>query len=574
MRVIWVYVQEAYLSTIIILNAMNTESRTIQELLRESFTSYTDKPAVGFVDQKALTYGELRSKIEYQTFRFAQMGVKPGDKVAVLGSNGPNWVIAYFSILCHGAVAVPVLPDFTAQEIENVLIHSESKIVFVSSKLYAKITEPVRQIMDAIILLDNMGVIPRDSSVEDLKNIEEYLGDGSSDACFQLVKPDDLASIIYTSGTTGSSKGVMLSHRNLVANIEQCASIEPLEENEVFLSILPLSHSLENTVGLLLPIACGAFVNYLDRPPTASVLVPALKKVKPTYLLSVPMVIEKIYKIQIKAKFNSSPLIRRLYRLPMVRKALHRAAGKRLYETFGGRMKFFGIGGAKLDASTERFLSEAKFPYAIGYGLTETAPLLAGDGVQFTRFQSTGRPVSSIEMKIHKPDPITGEGEVWARGENIMQGYYKEPELTKKVLTKDGWFKTGDLGLMDKDQYLYIKGRLKNVIVGSSGENIYPEEIEVVINRFSHVLESIVLERDGKLVALVHFNLEELEKQYKHLKEEAKRHAEEKAEELVQELRSFVNQRVNRFSQIQLVVAHFLPFEKTATKKIKRYLYR
>ncbi|MCK5821066.1 MAG: AMP-binding protein [Bacteroidales bacterium] len=553
---------------------MVKEIKTIQELLHNSFVSFSEQPALGFVDQKMFTYGELSLLIERQVFRFAKLGIKPGDKVAIVGTSSPNWVIAYFSILCHGAIAVPVLPDFTAEEIENVLIHSESRMVFVSSKLYKRITQAVRQNMDAMILLDNMGEIPNDTSNDDLSKVEEYRGDGRMDACLNEVKPDDLASIIYTSGTTGSSKGVMLSHLNLATNIRQCASIEPLGVGEVFLSILPLSHSLENTVGLLLPIAFGARIFYLEKPPTASVLVPALRKVQPTYFLSVPMVIEKIYKLQIKAKFVRSPVLRRFYRIPVIRKTLHRIAGKQLLKTFGGRLKFFGIGGAKLDASTERFLSEAKFPYAIGYGLTETAPFLAGDGVKLTRFQSTGRPVHSVEMKIHDPDPITGEGEVWVRGENIMKGYYKEPELTRQVLSEDGWFRTGDLGIMNSERYLYIKGRLKNVIVGSSGENIYPEEIESVINRFSHVLESVVVEREGKLIALVYFNMDEIEKQFHHLKAEAKRQAETKALELVKDLRGFVNQRVNKFSQIQIVVSQLQPFEKTATKKIKRYLYK
>ncbi len=553
---------------------MDKDQKTIQKLLRNSFTSFADQPAVGFVDQRVLTYSDLKHLIEQQVFRFAKLGIKQGDKVAIVGTNSPNWVVAYFSILCQGVVAVPVLPDFTAQEIENVLTHSEAKMVFVSSKLYSKLSDEVRQSMKIMILLDNMGEIPKDASNDDLKEVEEYLGDGIMDACLNEVKPDDLASIIYTSGTTGSSKGVMLSHGNLSVNVEQCAKIEPLDSNESLISILPLSHSLENTTGLLLPIAYGACIYYLEKPPTASVLLPALKKVKPTYMLSVPMVIEKIYKLKIKAKFRRSPVLRRLYRIPVMRKVLHRAAGKQLFETFGGRLKFFGIGGAKLDASTERFLLEGKFPYAIGYGLTETAPLLAGDGVKETRFQSTGRPVASIEMKIHNPDSLSGEGEVWAKGENIMQGYYKEPELTKQVLTEDGWFKTGDLGLIDKDNYLYIKGRLKNVIIGSSGENIYPEEIESVINRFTYVLESVVVEREGKLVALVHFNLDEIEKQFQHLKDEARLKVEEQIEDLLKELRSFVNQKVNRFSQIQLVVAQLQPFEKTATKKIKRFLYK
>jgi len=552
---------------------MTGKLNTIQEFLQNSFDQFSDQPAFGFVNDRMLTYSDIRSAVEQQVFRFAQMGVEPGDKIAILGANGPNWVISYFSILCHGAVAVPILPDFTAQEIENVILHSEARMLFVSEKLFSKVTEKAKAKIKKLFMIENMGEIPLDAQTEDLRSLSEFEASGKMDACLHKVSPDDLASIIYTSGTTGNSKGVMLSHKNLATNLKQCASIEKLDKNEVFLSILPLSHTLENTVGLLLPFAHGATIYYLDRPPTASVLLPALKKVRPTYLLSVPMVIEKIYKLQIKAKFNSSPIVRRLYRLPVIRKKLHMIAGKKLYETFGGRLKFFGIGGAKLDASTERFLSEAKFPYAIGYGLTETAPMVAGDGVKYTRFQSTGRPVSSVEMKIHEPDPISGEGEVWVRGENIMQGYYKEPEVTRRVLVEDGWFRTGDLGFLDKENYLYIKGRIKNVIVGSSGENIYPEEIETVINRYSHVLESIVVKRDGKLVALVHFNLDEIEKQFQHMKEETRKHAEAKLEELVSELKGFVNQRVNTFSQIKQVVAHTEPFEKTATKKIKRFLY-
>lgn len=552
---------------------MDKESSTLQDMLKNSFSTYKDEPAIGFVNSVDLTYGQLKEVVEQQIFRLAKRGIVPGDRVAIVGANSVNWVISYFSVLSMGAVAVPVLPDFTQEEISNIILHSGARLIFVSERLHNKINDESRKKVDGLILIDNLGDIPEKSTNADLKSIEDYKAIGSLSIDHFEVKPEDLASIIYTSGTTGNSKGVMLTHKNLSTNIDQCAAVEPLDKGEVFLSIMPLSHTLENTVGLLLPVSFGALIKYLDRPPTASVLIPALKKVKPTYLLSVPMVIEKIFKVQVRAKFNKSAIIKRLYRLPLIRKVLHRMAGKKLYETFGGRMKFFGIGGAKLDASTERFLVEAKFPYAIGYGLTETSPFAAGDGVKFTRFQSTGRPVKNLELKIHEPDPETGQGEIWVRGGNIMKGYYKEPELTAKVLSEDGWFRTGDLGFLDKENYLYIKGRLKNVIVGSSGENIYPEEIETVINRFQHVLESVVVERKGKLVALVHFNYEELELQFRHLKEEAIKHIEDKKEELLIELRDFVNAQVNKFSKIQLVVAQADPFEKTATKKIKRYLY-
>jgi long-chain acyl-CoA synthetase len=265
--------------------------------------------------------------------------------------------------------------------------------------------------------------------------------------------------------------------------------------------------------------------------------------------------------------------MRSLIKISSVRKVLHRAAGKKLLSTFGGKLKFFGIGGAKLNGTVEQFLIEAGFPYAIGYGLTETSPLLAGAVPAKTKLGSTGPSVQDVELKIHNPNPENGEGEIWAKGPNIMQGYYKEPDLTKEVLTEDGWFRTGDLGAFDNNQNLFIKGRLKNMIVGSSGENIYPEEIEFVINNFRHVVESLVFEKKGKLVALVHINLEEIEQAYQHLREEVHNFVEEKREEILRDVKTYVNERVNKFSQIHSVVFQEAPFQKTATKKIKRFLY-
>ena len=317
----------------------------------------------------------------------------------------------------------------------------------------------------------------------------------------------------------------------------------------------------------------GACVYYLKKAPSPSVLIPALQKIKPTIVLSVPMVIEKIYYNKIYPALYGKWSVNTLMAVRPIRKILHRAAGKKLMHTFGGALQFFGIGGAKLNKNVEIFLKEAGFPYAIGYGLTETAPLLAGAVVGQTRIGSTGPAIEGIEMKINDPDTITGEGEIWAKGPNVMKGYYKEPAITEQVLTPDGWFKTGDLGVFDRDQKLYIKGRLKNVIVGSSGENIYPEEIESVINNFRHVVESIVIQKKGKLVALVHINREEIEEAYQHLREEISQFVEKKTEEILLELKIYVNERVNKFSQLHNIVLQQDPFQKTATKKIKRFLY-
>jgi len=346
-----------------------------------------------------------------------------------------------------------------------------------------------------------------------------------------------------------------------------------MDENDRFLSVLPLSHTYENTLGLIIPVLNGSSIFYLRKPPTPAVLLPALEEVRPTAMLTVPLIIEKIYFNKILPAFREKFIVRLLYKVAPFRKLLNRVAGKKLMKTFGGEIRFFGIGGAKLNKTVEKFLVEAKFPYAIGYGLTETSPILAGANPKETVYESTGPAIKDIQLIIHNPDKVTGEGEIWAKGPNVMMGYYKEPEMTKEVLTPDGWFKTGDLGVLDKNNNLYIRGRLKNMIVGASGENIYPEEIESVINNFRHVVESLVIEKKGKLVALVHINMEELEKKYQHLKSEASK-LDDKVEEMMKELKAYVNSRVNKFSQIKDVEHQPAPFQKTATQKIKRFLYK
>ena len=387
------------------------------------------------------------------------------------------------------------------------------------------------------------------------------------------VHEDDIASIIYTSGTTGRSKGVMLTHKNISFNALKGRKIQWIDENDRFLSVLPLSHTYENTLGLILPMLCGSCVYYLRKPPTPAVLLPALAEVRPTMMLTVPLIIEKIYYNKILPAFRDNLVIKLLYKIPFLRKILNETAGKKLFKTFGGELKFYGIGGAKLNKTVEKFLIEAKFPYAIGYGLTETSPLLAGANPKRSVFESTGPAIEGVELIINNPDKKTGEGEIWAKGPNVMRGYYKEPDMTKEVLTPEGWFKTGDLGTFDRNNNLFIKGRLKNMIVGASGENIYPEEIESIINNFRFVVDSLVVQQKGKLVALVHINMEELEKKYQNLKQDMTKQVEVKVDEVLNELQEYVNSQVNKFSQINKVVLQPVPFQKTATQKIKRFLY-
>lgn len=542
-------------------------------LIPEVVSKFANHKALGFVDEEMMTYAEMGRKISAVKAFLEALEIKQGDKVVIYSQNMPNWGIIYFALQCLGIVAVPVLPDFNPFELENVLKHSESKTIFISQNLEYKLAELKNSFPEIIIRIDNLEVIK--------SNIKGVVFDenAQSDTLY-FSKPDEMAILLYTSGTTGDSKGVMLSQKNAIYNAFQSGEVQNVPEHSRFLSVLPLSHTYENTIGLILPVMKGANITYLRKPPTASVLIPAMQKVKPDLMLTVPMIIEKVYKNSILPQIEKKAFTRILHKNSITRKLVYRLAGKKLYQTFGGNLKFFGIGGAKLDAKTERFLRDAKFPYAIGYGLTETSPLLAGSNPTQTKFQAIGPKVIDCELIINNPDPKTGEGEIWGRGPNIMLGYYKNEERTREVLTEDGWFKTGDLGVFDKHGNLTHKGRLKNMIVGANGENIYPEEIESLINNFRHVLESLVIEQKGKLVALVHFDREALEKKWNEMATEFSHDLKEMAQkvdetitELNSELKQYINERVNKFSKIQSFHAHPEPFKKTATQKIKRFLY-
>ncbi len=539
---------------------------TIPALFAETLRKYGDEKALSFTDEKAMTFNQVNDYINALIASLEKAGIRKGDKVAILSKNMPNWGISYYALAFMGAVAVPLLPDFMPKEISNVLEHAEVKAIFVSKDLEPKLKEISYQGLEFVVGMEDFS-FTSDASDRIHFDISE------KPQKKYVVDEEDLLAIIYTSGTTGTSKGVMLSHKNISFTTIKAHKIQPVTPNDRLLSVLPLSHTYENTLGLILPLFGGSCVYYLKSAPTPNLLLPALEKVRPTVMLTVPLFIEKIYKKRIVKTFQKNGFIKAVYRIPPFRKLLNRLAGKKLMKTFGGELKFYGIGGSKLNPVVESFLREARFPYAIGYGLTETSPLLAGSGPSNTRLESTGPALEGIELKIHDPDPQSGEGEIWAKGPNVMRGYYKEPMLTKEVLTEDGWFKTGDRGIFDDEGNLYIKGRIKNMIVGSSGENIYPEEIESVINRFTYVVESLVIEKKGRLVAMVHMNLEELEEQYKYMKEELTNFVEKKKEDLIRELHAYVNAHVNKFSRIHQIEYMAVPFKKTATQKIKRFLY-
>ena len=534
---------------------------TLYELARNSVEKFASKVAFSMFEGDDVTYAEVGRRIEKVQEILTCAGLHAGDKVALLSSNMPNWGVCYFAVTSAGMVAVPILPDFSGEELDMIIAHSEAKALLVSDRLFTKLSKQTIERLNVVVRTKNLGVIA-----------QRVKGEGS----MAVPKPDDLAVIIYTSGTTSKPKGVMLTHAALCAQVGISSSIFPVLPDDVFLSVLPLSHTYECSIGMIYPFSMGARVVYLDRPPTASALMPALRAVRPSVMLIVSLIIEKIYRHQVLAKFNSNGFWRTLYKVGFLRRYLHRVAGKKLLKLFGGRLRFLGIGGAKLDGGAEKFLLEAKVPYAIGYGLTETAPLLAGAAPSQVRLGSTGPQAPGVQLRLENINPDTRQGEVVALTPSVMLGYFKNPEATKEVFTDDGWFRTGDLGEFDKDGWLYIKGRLKNMIVGPGGENIYPEDIETVLNSHVYIADSIVTEQEGRLVALVHFNRDEIEAMVDNWREEwetQKEAWEAKTEQLKKEIMDFVNAKVNRFSRISEVVEEKDDFAKTPTHKIKRFLY-
>ncbi len=533
---------------------------TLKSLLEKSIEEHGDSAAFGFAGEKPMSYSDVGRSVESLIAMMQSTGTSQGDRVAILSSNMPNWPVAYFAIVSMGAVVVPILPDFSASEVKNIIEHSGARLVFVSHALSHKCKG----------LPEGITIVPLD----DLPEVTPPAhGRGERPTEAITVGENDLAAIIYTSGTTGKSKGVMLTHRNICFTAYGGSLIQPLTNEDRFLSVLPLSHTYENTLGLILAVMHASSIWYLRKPPTAPVLLPALSEVKPTVMLTVPLIIEKIYFNKILPTMNSKAITRLLFTFPPARKLLSRVAGRKLLRTFGGELKFFGIGGAKVNRIVERFLIESRFPYAIGYGLTETSPLLAGFGPFRGKWESTGPAMNGVTLKINDPDPTTGRGEIWAKGANVMKGYYKQSDLTAEVITEDGWFKTGDLGAIDESGYLFIKGRSKNMILTSTGENIYPEEIESVINTFSHVVDSLVVEKSGRLVAMVHLNLDEIESMYRDMKENMSQRLDDLINETLNELQEYVNQQVGKGRQLSAVELHREPFQKTPTMKIKRFLY-
>ena len=530
---------------------------TIAKLYDYATTVYGKKQYTQWYDSKegGYTYSSFKNKCDGLSKKLTQYGIGAGDKVAILSQSMPNWSVAFFATTSFGRISIPILPDSSENEVTNIINHSETKVIFVSDRLRGKISQEVLDKMTLVIELDTFKVIKEDES--------KFTCDGKT----SVPTPEDIATIIYTSGTTGSAKGVVLSHRNLASNVITCYHSCKRNDKDRWLSILPMAHTLEMTLGMLYPMYCGASVYYLQKPPVPSILMKALKVVKPTTMLTVPMIIEKVYKGSVL------PTIKKSRTLTWMNEHMNglmcRIIGMKLKATFGGHVTFYGIGGAKLDSEVEAFLLKARFPYAIGYGLTETSPLLGYAMNGWRAVGSMGYPVYNVQLKLHNINPKTGEGEIIAKGPNVMLGYYKDPQRTKSVFTEDGWFRTSDIAIQDEKGRFYIKGRNSNMILGASGENIYPEEIENVINNLEGVSESIVVERGGKLVALV-----QPQENFIQWDKEGEDKLYEKLDTWKAKVLKMVNKNVSKASQVSSVEVMKEPFEKTATQKIRRFKYK
>lgn len=533
-------------------------------------------------DESLITYAQMKSMKDSIAVTLLEAGFVHGDKIALLGESCPTWIVAYFGITSIGCVAVPILPDFSSKETCSILEHCGAKGIVVNVKNFEKVIPFIEKEPSFLVRMEDLFHIP-DPISSNLEDKEQFAAAPGRDITRRKLDKkaqdlratskageEDLASLIYTSGTTGSSKGVMLTHKNLVWNADVSTDVYvKLNPGDHVLSILPIAHVYEFTTGQILELMCGTEITYLGKPPAASVLLPALKTVRPRLLMSVPLLMEKIYRSSVLPVMRDNEKLKPWLKFGPTKRIISRIIGRKLKVTFGGKLKFFGIGGAPLDREVEQFLADANFPYSIGYGLTETSPLVAGGLPTKHYVGMIGKLVEHVEVILEDKDPETGVGEILVRGPNVMKGYYENPKLNEEVFTEDGYFRTGDLGYFDKQGRLAIKGRTKTMILGAGGENIYPEHIEAVINNLNFVSESLVVPEDGGLIALIKIDIDSFAKKMALNVNDAKT----EAMNYVAKIREDVNKELSAFSRISTAELHEEPFQRTPTQKIKRFLY-
>lgn len=548
---------------------------SFNSLIEQSIISHWDSDAL--TDYKGITlqYKDVARKIEKLHILFENSGVEHGDKIAICGRNCASWAVVFLATLTYGAVAVPVLHEFTADQIHNIVNHSEAKLLFVGD-VVATVIDPTKMpSLEGIVYIPDYSLVV--SRTDKLTYAREHLNElfgkkypkafrQQHISYYKEKDPSELALINYTSGTTGFSKGVMLPYRALWSNIDFAKGVlgKTIKKGDNTISILPMAHMYGMSFEFLFEFLHGCHVFYLTRVPSPAIIAQAFKDVKPAIVIAVPLVIEKIIRKKVFPQIQNTK-VKLLMKMPGVGKKVKKRICEQVYQAFGGNLYEVIIGGAALNQEIESFLKDIDFPFTVGYGATECAPIITySDWHDFVPM-SCGREVVHMEVKIDSENPETVPGEILVRGLNVMLGYYKNDEATAQTIDKDGWYHTGDLGLMDKGGNVFIKGRSKNMLLGPNGQNIYPEEIEDKLNSMTFAMESVVVQRDGKLVGLVHPDFDEVQ---------AMGLSRDDLQSLMEENRVQVNANLPVYCKIAAIEIHDEEFEKTPKKSIKRYLYK
>lgn len=550
---------------------MNT-NQNVLSIFENSFKTHWDRPALSDYNGATLHYKDVARRIAKMHILFEECGLKKGDKIALCGRNQANWGVIFLAAISYGAVAVPILHEFKPDNIHHIVNHSDARLLFVGDVVWESLNERALPEVEAIISLLDFSILhcKHESIRSSRERLNEHFGKRypknfrPEHVSYHRDQPEELALINYTSGTTGLSKGVMLPYRSLWSNIVFAQEALPqFDCNSEVVSMLPMAHMYGMMFEFLYEMAVGAHVHFLTRMPTPKIIMDAFAKVKPALIISVPLIIEKIYKKQLQPVLEKTP-IKMLLKLPLIDQAIKKKILHTLNTVFGDNFIEVIVGGASFNHEAETFFKKIGFRYTVGYGMTECAPLVTYEEWSKTPLHSCGKVVPRMELKIDSPDPHNIPGEILLRGDNVLTGYYKNEAATKEAFTGDGWLRTGDIGVTDKDGYLYIRGRCKNMLLGSSGQNIYPEEIEGIINNKPYVIESLVIEQDGKLTALIYPD---------YTAAEVNGISEQQLEQIIEETRLQLNEELPKYAQIARVKIYPEEFEKTPKKSIKRFLY-
>ena len=541
--------------------------KNLTALFEVSIRNNWDNRALSDYGGSAYTYKDVGTRILDIHSIFRKKGIKKGDKIVLLGKNSANWGIIYIATVTFGAVIVPILPDFKPADVHFITTHSDACLMFVEELIFKDLKIAEMPIIKAIFRIQTNAVLFERKTESLISDIRYRMADAeitSEKIHFEEFSPDDIAVISYTSGTTGFSKGVVLQHKSLYGNIIFAHRNMPLKPKDKILSFLPLAHTYGCAFEFLFPFTLGCDITFLTKTPSPKIIMQAFQEIKPALILSVPLVIEKIYKTQILPLFRKQA-INIMMTIPGINILIHNKIRKKLFLVFGGNFKELVIGGAAFNMEAERFFIKIKFPFTVGYGMTECGPLISYASSKTTQLGASGRAVDELEIKIDSADPFHTTGEILVRGSHVMLGYYKNENATTQVLDADGWLHTGDLGVTDKHGNIYIKGRSKSMILGPSGKNIYPEELESHLNNRFMVMESLVLERDEKLIALICPDYDAVEK------------AGHTKEELSKILGGYIhdlNHHVPKYMMVSGFEIHATEFEKTPKRSIKRFLYK